>query len=305
MLLSVAGIIAAAVFVIAASVTKKKVLYLGTALAAVLIFCSCLTTVPTGHTGVVTTFGRVEDHTLEAGVHFKMPWQEIVKMDNRTQKQTLELQAFSSDIQEVDVTFSLNYQINKENACTIYKNIGTGYYDTIISPRIQNSVRVVFARYTADNLISQRDTLSKSITDILAEELVVYNIDVLSAAVENIDFSDAFTNAVEEKQVAEQNKLRAQTEQEQAILEAEAEAKRKVIAAEAAAEVVKIEADSAEYQGMKEAAINEALGNTLSDTVLQYYWIQKWNGKLPTFTGGEQTYPIFDMSSALNSNNAE
>ena len=74
---------------------------------------ACYVSVPTGHTGVVTTFGKVEDFTLEAGVHFKLPWQEVVKMDNRVQKQTLDMQCFSSDIQEVSMTYTVNYQINK------------------------------------------------------------------------------------------------------------------------------------------------------------------------------------------------
>lgn len=289
------GIFLAVIAVIIALVTKKKAFYAGIILAVIVLFCSCITSVPTGHTGVVTTFGKVENYTLEAGVHVKLPWQDVVKMDNRTQKQSIELQAFSSDIQEVDVVFSLNYQINKENACTIYKTIGSEYYSKIIEPRIQEAVKGVFAKYTADNLVGQRDNLSTSIAQKLTAELSPYNIDVLNAAVENIDFSDAFTDAVEAKQVAEQNKLRAQTEQEQEILVAESEAKRKVIAAEAAAEVVKIEADSAEYQGTKDAAINKALGDTLTKDVLEYYKIQKWDGALPKYSTGEQTYPIFNM----------
>lgn len=295
MFLFVLGIIVAAVSVVIAVTTKKGAFFAGIVLAAALIVCSCITSVPTGHTGVVTTFGRVENYTLEAGVHIKAPWQEIVKMDNRTQKDTSNLQAFSSDIQEVDVVFSLNYQINKENACTIYKTIGSEYYDKIIAPRVQEAVKGVFAKFTADNLVSERDNLSKSIASILTDALAPYNIDVLNAAVENIDFSDAFTEAVEAKQVAEQNKLRAQTEQEQEILVAEAEARRKVIAAEAEASVVKIQADSAEYQGKKDAAINEALGSTLTDDVLRYYWIQKWDGALPMYQTGEQTYPVFNF----------
>ncbi len=295
MVLFVFGLAVLLAAVVTLVATKKKLSIIGIVLAAVLLVLSCITSVPTGHTGVVTTFGKVEGYTLEAGVHAKLPWQDIIKMDNRTQKQTVELQAFSSDIQEVDVIFSINYQINKENACTIYKTIGSNYYETIIQPRLQEAVKGVFAKYTADNLVAERDNLSSSIAAKLTAELAPYNIDVLNAAVENIDFSDAFTDAVEAKQVAEQNKLRAQTEQEQEILVAEAEAKRKVIAAEAAAEVVKIEADSAEYQGMKDAAINEALGSTLTKDVLEYYWIQRWNGELPKYMTGEQTYPVFNM----------
>lgn len=295
MIMFAIGIAVAVVSVITAIVSKRKIVYTGLVLAAVILFLSCVTSVPTGHTGVITTFGRVEDHTLEAGVHIKFPWQDIVKMDNRTQKEVVSLKAFSSDIQEVDVVFSINYQINKINACTIYKAIGSNYYEKIVEPRIHEAVKGVFAKYTADSLISARDNLSTSIAGKLTSELAPYNIDILNAAVEDIDFSDAFTEAVEAKQVAEQNKLRAQTEQEQENLVAEAEAQRKIIAAEATAEVVKIEAESAEYQGKKEAAINEALGKTLTQEVLNYYWIKGWDGKLPVYMTGENTTPVFNM----------
>ncbi|MBQ4651676.1 MAG: hypothetical protein IJB78_03035, partial [Oscillospiraceae bacterium] len=83
---------------------------------AAVIALACVTTVPTGHTGVVTTFGSVEDYTFDAGVHMKLPWQKVVMMDNRIQKQTVNLSCFSSDIQEVSMVFTVNYQINKANA---------------------------------------------------------------------------------------------------------------------------------------------------------------------------------------------
>ena len=98
------------------------------AVAAILLIVlafSCFATVPTGHTGIITTFGKVENQTLEAGMHFKLPWQKVINMDNRNQKSTLTLVCFSSDIQEVDVVYTVNYQIEKKNAQNIYKTIGT------------------------------------------------------------------------------------------------------------------------------------------------------------------------------------
>lgn len=263
-------------------------------LGLLLILGGCIASVPTGHTGVVTTFGSVEDYTYEAGIHFKSPVQRVICMDNRTQKSDLELTAFSSDIQEVSVRFSMNYQISKENAQNIYKTIGTAYYETVVAPRIQETVKTVFAKYTAENLISSRSVLSEQITQILSDRLAEYNIVVVSTSVENIDFSDAFTDAVEAKQVAEQNKLRAQTEQQQATLEAEAAAKRTIIAAEAEAEVTKIEAEVAQYAGEKEAEKNKKLAESLTPELIEYYYTQRWNGELPEFVSGADsgTLPI-------------
>ena len=115
-----------AIFVILASVvvyliTKRGVFSaIGLIVAAALVVLSCVTTVPTGHTGVVTTFGHVENYTLDAGVHMVRPWQQVVKMDNRVQKQTVKLACFSSDIQEVLVNYALNFQIASRDTKTIY-----------------------------------------------------------------------------------------------------------------------------------------------------------------------------------------
>ena len=276
------------------------------ALASIaLVGFGCIASVPTGHTGILTTFGKVEDVTLEAGLHFKLPVQEVVCIDNRTQKSQLNLTAFSSDIQEVTVAYSINYQIDKKNTQNIYKTIGSGYYQVVMEPRIQVAVKSVIARYTAESLVEKRDQLSSEITEILRGEMNSYSIEVVNTAIENLDFSDAFTDAVEAKQVAQQNLLKAQTEQNQKTMEAneaaerqriaaEAEAKVSVIAAEADKEVLQIQADAAEYAGQKDAAVNKALAETLTDELLRYYLIKQWNGILPSYlvTGADTVLPI-------------
>ena len=213
-------------------------------IAGALIVISCMRTVPTGHTGIVTVFGKVEDETYEAGVHFTAPWKSVINMDNRNQKAMIDLSCFSSDIQEVAVTYTLNYQISKTNAQTIYKDIGVSYYETVILPRVQEAVKSEMAKYTAEQLLSNRSQLSADIRNLLTEKLATYNIVVVDASMENLDFSDAFTDAVEAKQVAEQKSKQAQIEQEQKTMEANAAATRAQIDANAAAEVAKIQADS-------------------------------------------------------------
>ena len=140
-------------------------------LSILLALLSCVRTVPTGHTGIVTTFGKVEDITYEAGVHFCAPWQDVVNMDNRNQKASVDLSCFSSDIQEVSVTYTINYQISKSNAQTIYKEIGVSYYDVIIAPRIQEAVKSEFAKYTAEELLNMRSKLSGDIRTLLCFRL--------------------------------------------------------------------------------------------------------------------------------------
>ena len=278
----------------------------GIGLSIACILLASFVSVPTGYTGIVTSFGKVENITLDAGIHAKAPWKDVITMDNRVQKQTIDLSCFSSDIQEVSVKYTLNYQIDKQNAMTIYKTIGKDYYSTAIEPNVAEAVKTVVARYTAENLIESRAELATAIESYLTEILSKYNIQVVSTAIEDMDFSDVFTNAVEQKQVAAQNRLQAEIEQEQKNMEQEATAKRAVIEAEAAAEVakiqaqadlevVKIQADAAEYAGLKEAAKNKAVADALTDDLIEYYYIQQWDGKLPTYVGGETTIPVLDL----------
>ena len=270
----------------------------------------CIRQVPTGNTGVVVTFGKVEDYTLDSGIHFIAPWRSVVNMDNRTQIYTTELSCFSSDIQEVSVLYSVNYRISKADAQTIYRTIGSGYLETVMDPKIQEAVKGVMAKYSAEKLVEQRGTLSNQIDEVLTQSLIPYNIEVVSTSLSNIDFTDAFTTAVEAKQVAEQNKLRAQTEQEQAIIEANAAAERQVIqaqanadssilAAKADAEVQQIGADAAEYAGKKEAAILSNIGSQMKEypALEKYYYYQHWDGKLPETMLGSDTGIIMDLRS--------
>lgn len=249
-------------------------------LLAAAIGLSCVTTVPTGHTGVVTTFGSVEDYTFDAGVNIKLPWQKVVMMDNRIQKQTVNLSCFSSDIQEVSMVFTVNYQINKANAQVIYRTIGINYYDTVITPCITEATKVVTAKYSAEALVGQRTDLAAEIENELTQSLEKYNIEIVSTSIEDMDFTDAFTNAVEEKQVAEQNRLRAQTEAETKKIEAEAAAEVERIKAQAEADAQLIRAEA-------EAEANRKIAESLTEAVLSNKFIDSWNGELPMVTGSE------------------
>ena len=308
----------------------------GVFLAILLTFFGCISSVDTGHVGIVRTFGKVENYTFDSGFHLKAPWQSVTEMDNRVQKTTIELPCYSSDIQEVNTTYTVNYQISKTNAQNLYRDVGTGYLETVVNPTIQESVKTIIAKYTAENLIKERSVVAAEIETLLTTNLARYNIDVSSTAIENMDFTDSFTNAVEAKVVAEQNKLKAEKENEQALAKAEndnaialknAEAAKEIAIkqAEADQEVARISADSAEYQGKKEAAIalqrlasingwtvvtNKETGihelykangekvkeNELKEgaqRLIEYYYTQTWNGELPdTYVGMDGLFEI-------------
>lgn len=255
---------------------------------ALIFAISCFSFVPTGHTGVVTLFGKVEDYTLDSGVHFKNPFARVIKMDNRIQKESVELSCFSSDIQEVEVVFTLNYQISKEYAMNIYKTIGKNYFDTAVSPIITESVKTVAARYTAEDLINKRNELAMAIETDMKEKLLVFNIELVSTSIEDMDFTDAFTDAVEAKQVAAQNKLRAETEAAQRVVEAEAEAQIRRVTAEAEAYEILQRAEA-------EAQANQKLAESITDRLIEYRYYEVWDGKLPQMVMGESTTPMVQI----------
>lgn len=275
--------------------TMDTIVHRGRIVAAALVIIialifaiSCFSFVPTGHTGVVTLFGKVEDYTLDSGVHFKNPFARVIKMDNRIQKESVELSCFSSDIQEVEVVFTLNYQISKEYAMNIYKTIGKNYFDTAVSPIITESVKTVAARYTAEDLINKRNELAMAIETDMKEKLLIFNIELVSTSIEDMDFTDAFTDAVEAKQVAAQNKLRAETEAAQRVVEAEAEAQIRRVTAEAEAYEILQRAEA-------EAQANQKLAESITDRLIEYRYYEVWDGKLPQMVMGESTTPMVQI----------
>lgn len=281
-------------------------------LALLIAFIGCFASIPTGFTGVLTTFGKVENTTLEAGLRVKLPWQEIILIDNREQKLNYNLEAFSSDIQQVTTTGSVNFNVARSTAMNLYREVGVRYTDILISPRLLENAKAVFAKYTAENLVANRESLSSEILVSMRRELEPYGINVISVAVEDIDFTDSFTNAVEAKQVATQNKLTAQTQQEQKTMETEAEAQRKrinaeaeaertIIESEAAAKVKQIEADAEAYStrvtAEAEAEANKKLSESLTDHLIQWNETNRWDGIMPNIVVGAtgETLPVINI----------
>ena len=267
-------------------------------IVAIILAFSMIKTVPTGYTGILTTFGKVEPNTVSAGVHVIAPWQKIVKLDNRTQKVSVETDTFSKDIQQVKVSLAVNCCIDQATAQELYKTVGVNYYESVVLPRILENVKAVVAEYSAENLVAKRGELSDEILTRLTDDAAAYGINIISISVEDIDFTDEFTDAVERKQVATQNKLAAETEQAQktmeeqaaadrAVISAKAKAEQDVIAANAELEVTKIQAEAALYAGEKEAEMNKRIAESLTPNLVKYYYIKQWEGVLPKTVLGE------------------
>ena len=228
---------------------------------------TCFTVVKAGHTGVVLTFGAVEDKMMSEGLNFKIPFvQTVVQMNNRTQKTETQGTASSKDLQILSYVVAVNYHVDDPSSAKLYQDVGMDYGNVIIVPAIQESIKAVSAQFTAEELITKRQTVGDQIKEALAEKIGSYGITVEMFNIVNFDFSEEFNAAVEAKQTAQQQALKA----EQDLARIEVEAKQKITQAQAEAESIKL--------------VQDAL--SVSPDYVEYIKWNKWDGKLPSVMGG-------------------
>lgn len=258
--------------------------------------------VPAGHVGVVEHFGQVRESTLQPGFHMTGFFEHVHPVDIRTQRHNYNTEAFSSDIQQVGLMIAVNENISPDAAYKLYTTVGMNYLENLLEPRLMENAKVVISKYTAESLIANREKLSAEVLVKMQADMTQYGINVTAISIENIDFTDQYEAAIEAKQVATQEKQKAQTEQERMTMEAEQSAKRKKIEADAAAEVQKINADAEAYaiaaKAEAEAEANKKLNESITNELINYNQILRWDGKLPTFMGGESTMPILNFGGA-------
>lgn len=261
-------------------VNLKWVKWVAVGAAALIIAFNSFTIVPAGSTGVVMTLGKVSEESLQEGLNFKIPFVQTVEvMSNKIQVYETPASAVSKDMQTVSSTIAVNYRISTDATPNIYKNVGVDYKSVLITPVVQECMKSVTAKYTAEQLITERALVGDEVKAALDAKLNDYGIYIEKFNIVNFDFSEEFNNAIEAKQVAEQNLIKTQTEQEQAIVIAEAEAEKKIIAAEAEAQAILAEAQA-------QADANKLIEESLSEKVLTYEQIIKWDGVMPKVTDG-------------------
>lgn len=287
---------------------------------ALFLFINSLAIVPVGSTGIMLTLGRVEEgKALSEGMHLKIPFvQKIVSMDNRVKKLELSTEAFSKDIQTVSATLAVNYRMIPEKSFEIYRKHGTQFENNIIVPATHEVLKSVCAQYTAEELISKRAESSDMMRDELAEKLGEMGIEISDFNIIDFDFSNEFIQAVESKQVAEQLRKKAATENETAIAQAEREKQVSIKQSEAEAERVRIQAEAkaqsmliaaqAEADAVKLAADAEAYrmeneGKYITGDLIDKIIAENWDGKLPVVSGSGSN--ILDVSSLIEGETAE
>ena len=249
---------------------KKIIIPVVAVLAVLIVALNSFVVVEAGHTGVVVTLGAVNEGVLQEGMHLKAPFvQDVVKIDNRIRKLEVTTEAFSKDLQSVDTVLAINYRVDTSKSYSIYKNIGADYENVLVVPAVNEVLKAITATYTAEESVTNRALISEGLIVGLNEKLNDIGLYVTDVNIIDFDFSDAFINAIEEKQVAQQQLLKAETEKQTKITNAQADA-----------EAVKIKANA-------EAEANETISKSLTNQVIENKKIEKWNGELPKVTSGE------------------
>ncbi len=236
----------------------------------VLFFCS-FRTIKSGERGLKTRFGKITETSLKEGINFKVPFVEkIIKVNIKVQKAEMNIEGSTKDLQIVNTNVAVNYRIDPNKAPSLYKQVGNGYEGTILNPAIKESIKSAIAQYNAEEITVNRRAVSQSCLKAIQDKVEKYGIIIEDFNLTDFSFSEEYTKAIEDKQVAEQNLEKSKLEAEKKLVEAEATKK-----------------------------ANELLQESLTDELIMKQFIEKWNGELPKATGSNS---IFDITGLLGGN---
>lgn len=262
---------------------KKTGKVVGGIIAAAAVIITALnsfTAVSAGHSGVVLTFGDVSETVLSEGLHFKIPFiQQVVQIDNRVLKAEVDCSSASKDLQTVSSTIALNYRVRNEASAQIYKEIGPSYEEIIISPAIQECVKAVTAKYTAEQLITERQTISDQMKELLHNKISSYGLELEIFNIITFEFTDEYNAAIEAKQTAQQNALKAEQDLQR----------------------IKVEAQQTIEQAQAEAEAYRLKSEQITPQMIAMEYIDKWDGKLPAVAGGDSSSMLIDISEIISS----
>ena len=265
---------------------KKVKIIVGVCVALLLIVAisiASITIVPAGHKGVTLNMGAVTGAVvMNEGINFKIPFvQNAEIIDVRVKKyESKDNSSASKDLQTIKSSIAVNYRVNQDHVADLYQKIGMSYESTVINPAISECIKSVTSRYTAEELITKRTEVSEEMKKFLQDKLSEKYILVDSFNIINFDFTDAFNTAIEEKQIAEQNALKAKYDLER----------------------IKTEAEQAVTKAKGEAEAMKLKNEQISQSIIYLEFIDKWDGKMPTYYGSDNLFLGLDMNNIQSAN---
>lgn len=263
------------------------------------VLSDTLVIIPTGFTGVKSTFGQIEGTTLNNGANWKIPFvQKIEQVNNKQQDILFEDQIWSETKERTALYYAgvtVTYQINPEKSAWIYANV-SNYKDTLITQAL-----VASAIKTSSKTLSSTDATNRGIMEPLAMENIQKSLDqkygenvvfINKVVIANTDFEDSYNKAIADKQTAQLNYEQQQIENQKKIEAAEADAKVKTTQAQA-------EADAEVIKAQGEADANKLLNDSLTDKILRQQYINKWDGSLPRVSSDSQNM-LYDVTGEVS-----
>ena len=248
----------------------------GLILLLLLAFLRPFTIINAGERGVVMRFGKVQDTVFDEGIHPIIPIITTVKrITVRIQRDDIQAEAFSRDLQYIETDIAVNWHIEPKTVNRIFQEVGneTEVVRRIISPAVSEVVKAATAKKTAEEIIAKRTELKQEIDNQLKERLNSYGVVVDDVSLVNIDFTEEFANAIEAKQIAEQEAKRAKFDAQRAEQQAQADINR--------------------AKGQAEA--QRLQRQTLTPELLQKQAIEKWDGKFPQVLTGDGALPFITI----------
>lgn len=255
-------------------------------------------TVDQGERVVVTRNGAVVDET-GPGLHFKTPWIEsIERFEVRTAKyKEPTFQAYSKDIQPLDVTMSVNLHADASKVKDIYSQLGRGYIDRIVTPAVLQAGKETFGKYAANDIVNQRDRIAADIREDLMKKLGASGVIIETVQVEDIQFSKAFVQSIEQRMAAEVEVKK----REQQLRTTEVEAQQAQAKARGEADAVRTAADAeayrtiTTYRAQAEAIKLEADALKANPQWVELVKARKWDGKLPVTMLPNGATPLINL----------
>lgn len=230
-----------------------------------------MVSVDTGKVGVVTQYGQVTGREIDNGLAWITPWgvQDVTVYDVKTQKVEATVPASTKDLQDVNATIVLTYNLNRGKVSEVHREVGKNFQAIEIDPQVQEAFKAVSAKYTASELITNRAEVKAEVVKNLKDRVEKNNrYDIQDVAITNFAFSAAFNQAIEAVQIANQKVAQAQQEAAQAKIDAE----KTVTQAQAQADAYRLQQQA------------------LTPELLQKQAIEKWDGKLPVYSTGGNTF---------------
>lgn len=232
--------------------------------------------IPPGYRGVRTTLNKVEDVSLSNGYGFKWPFiSRVVKMNIQTQEMTQKTASYTQDVQSAKLDYTFIYELNPMNVHKLYENVGMNYHTKEIIPVLNGVLKDVVGKWQAQELVSNRDKARDEVINLLQQRIDHNYFQNLSFEFNDIDYSDKFEQSIEDKVIADQ-KAQEAVNNTRRITE---EANQKLISAKADAEAMEI----------KSAALAKNKG------LVEYEWVQKWNGQMPQIVLGDGASPLISL----------